>query len=37
MIKAPISIDEYKDCSEEEVFDNIKKNVLDLGFIRFNI
>ncbi len=37
MIKAPISISEYDDYSEEEVFEKIKKDVLDLGFIRFNI
>ena len=37
MIKAPISIEEYKDYSEEEVFEKIKKDVLDLWFIRFNI
>jgi hypothetical protein len=37
MLKAPINIEQYKDFSEEEVFKNIKKDVLDLGFIRFNI
>ncbi len=37
MIKAPISISEYDDYSEEEVFEKIKKDVLDLWFIRFNI
>ena len=37
MIKAPISIEQYKDYSEEEVFENIKRDILDLGFIRFNI
>jgi len=37
MIKAPISISEYDDYSEEEVFEKIKKDVLDQGFIRFNI
>jgi len=37
MVKAPIDISEYFDYSEEEVFEKIKKDVLDLGFIRFNI
>jgi hypothetical protein len=37
MIKAPIDIKEYFDYSEEEVFEKIKKDILDLGFIRFNI
>ena len=37
MVKAPIDIKEYFDYSEEEAFDKIKKDILDLGFIRFNI
>ncbi|MDQ7009461.1 MAG: excinuclease ABC subunit UvrA [Candidatus Gracilibacteria bacterium] len=37
MVKAPISIEQYRDYSEEEVFENIKRDILDLGFIRFNI
>jgi hypothetical protein len=37
MIKAPIKVDSYFDYSEEEAFDRIKKDILDLGFIRFNI
>ncbi len=37
MVKAPINIEEYKDYSEEEVFENIKRDILDLGFIRFNV
>jgi hypothetical protein len=30
MVKAPINIEQYKDLSEEEVFENIKRDILDL-------
>jgi len=30
MIKAPVSIEQYKDYSEEEVFENIKRDILGL-------
>jgi excinuclease ABC subunit A len=37
MVKAPVDVKKYFDYSEEVVFEKIKKDILDLGFIRFNI
>jgi len=37
MILAPLNVEQYFDDSEEEAFKKIKKEVLELWFIRFNI